>query len=419
MSIKKTLACAGIGIASLAAMEELSVVSDRPSHIYRVGETVIFRITGPAESMANVELSCDGEAVLQTLQVKTPAEVPFALSSPGVLRCTVRVPGQKRKMCAVAFDPEQIQAVLPEPDDFSAFWQQGLTDLAAIPADFKMTLREDVSTPEAEIYELECANVNSSRHYGFLRLPKTSAKLPLLVYVEGAGPGQSLETFQEHCGNVRKFMRHPVAALTIGVHAYKPADSTAAHKEQQAEYLRNLGVRSYWLEGLGKDNRETFLYRAILGGVRMIDEVVKLPAIDASRVAYLGASQGGAFGLYLTALSPHLKAAFCGVPCFGDVGGFLLGRHPTQSSIPELREHWSQMRYFDTVNFARRINVPVFISIGFIDTSCPPASVFPIYNALNGPKLLFNKVINGHGDAPIEYEALTWYWVARHLQLEL
>lgn len=77
------------------------------------------------------------------------------------------------------------------------------------------------------------------------------------------------------------------------------------------------------------------------------------------------------------------------------------------------------MRYFDTVNFAKRINVPVFISIGFIDTSCLAASVFPIYNALNGPKLLFNKVNHGHGDSPIEYEPLTWHWVARHLQLEL
>lgn len=419
MSLKTILTCAGIGIASLAAMGEINVDCDRPSHVYRVGETAIFRIASPAENMVDVELSCDGEAVLQTLQVKTPAEVPFALSMPGVLRCTVQIPGQKRKMCGVAFAPEQIQATLPEPEDFSAFWQQAQADLAAIPADFKMTWRKDVSTPEAEIYELECANVNASRHYGFLRLPKTDAKLPLLVYVEGAGPGQSLETFQIHCGNVQKFMRHPVAALTLGVHAYKPADSNAEHKIQHEEYLQNLGVRRYWLEGLGKDNRETFMYRAILGGVRMIDEVVKLPAIDASRVAYLGASQGGGFGLYLTALSPHIKAAFCGVPCFGDVGGFLLGRHPTQSSIPELREHWSQMRYFDTVNFARRINVPVFISVGFVDTSCLAASVFPIYNALNGPKLLFNKVKNGHGDAPIEYEGLTWCWVAGHLQLEL
>ena len=419
MRLKETLACATIGIATLSAMDDISVTCDRPSHLYRVGETAVFNIAGPDDTAISVEISCDGEAILQTMLVKAPAEVPFGLSSPGVLRCTIKAPGVRRKMCGVAFDPEQIQAVLPEPADFTAFWQASLSSLSAIPADFKMTLRTDVSTDEAAIYELECANVNASRHYGFLRLPKSAEKLPLLVYVEGAGAGQNLETFQIHCQNIKKFMRQPVAALTIGVHAYQPEDNLAKHKEQHSKYLQDLGLRTYWLEGLGKDNQQTFFYRAILGGVRMIDEVVKLPTIDASRVAYLGASQGGGFGLYLTALSPHIKAAFCGVPCFGDVGGFLLGRHPTQSSIPEMRLHYSQMRYFDTVNFARRIKVPVFISIGFIDTSCLAASVFPIYNALNGPKLLFNKVNYGHGDAPVEYEGLTWYWVARHLQLEL
>lgn len=333
MRIKETLLCAAVAVATVSARADISVNCDRPSHIYRVGEKAVFNITGPPTTLINVELSCDGEAILQTLTVTAPADVPFALSAPGILRCTIKAPGMSRKMCGVAFDPEQILATLPEPADFTEFWQKGLLDLASIPADFKMTERTDVSTDEATIYELECANVNNSRHYGFLRLPKVATKLPLLVYVEGAGSGQNLEIFLQHCDNVKKFMRHPVAALTIGVHPYKPEDGHEQHKKQHDNYVQSLEAKSYWLEGLGKENQQTFFYRAILGGVRMIDEVIKLPAIDDNRVAYLGASQGGGFGLYLTALSPHIKAAFCGVPCFGDVGGFLMGRHPTQSML--------------------------------------------------------------------------------------
>ena len=106
------------------------------------------------------------------------------------------------------------------------------------------------------------------------------------------------------------------------------------------------------------------------------------------------------------------------MPDFGDVGGFLAGRHPTDCNAPEFREHWRTLLYFDTSFCARRITCPVFMGVGFVDTACPATEVYSIYNALQGPKFMFNKIENGHGDAPPEYHPMHQTWLARQLAPE-
>jgi len=43
-------------------------------------------------------------------------------------------------------------------------------------------------------------------------------------------------------------------------------------------------------------------------------------------------------------------------------------------------------RYFDTVNCAARIEVPSLVSMGIIDTTCPPAGIFIAFNQIRGYK---------------------------------
>ena len=396
---------------------EIRLECCRPSHLYRTGETVTFSITGPDSKKLTVELSSDGEAILDRREIVVPAKVSFLLSRPGFLRCTVRSKGRKPVMAAVACDPEQVRPVLPEPEDFDEFWKKEFDKLAKTPERFKMNAYGKL--PGATLYELECGNSDGSTVYGFLRMPDAAGKVPLLVYFEGAGCGQNQESFRLHCATADRFLKGPLALLTICTHPFRPGKTTEEHQKRYNAYLKKLGVKSYWLEGLGSKSGNTFFQRMIPGSVRMCNLVSALPEIDPSRIAYLGASQGGQFGLYLTALCPQIRAAFCGVPAFGDCGGFLAGAHTVQSNLPEFKKHVQLLRYFDTVNFARRIKVPVFISAGYIDGTCTPTSVFAIANELGGPKLVFHKIHHGHGDAPPEYEALTWFWIGRHLGLEM
>ena len=56
--------------------------------------------------------------------------------------------------------------------------------------------------------------------------------------------------------------------------------------------------------------------------------------------------------------------------------------------------------YYDTVNFARFVKVPVLMSSGLIDPACPPTTVLSIYNALSCPKQLDLVPLLGHNQGP-------------------
>jgi hypothetical protein len=52
--------------------------------------------------------------------------------------------------------------------------------------------------------------------------------------------------------------------------------------------------------------------------------------------------------------------------------------------------------YFDVVNFARSITCPIIFSVGFIDTTCSPSSVYAAYNTIFSPKMIFDEPAMGH-----------------------
>jgi cephalosporin-C deacetylase-like acetyl esterase len=54
------------------------------------------------------------------------------------------------------------------------------------------------------------------------------------------------------------------------------------------------------------------------------------------------------------------------------------------------------VRYYDGVNFAARAKAPGFFTVGFVDTTCPPTSVYAAYNALPTAKGIFNDLPSGH-----------------------
>ncbi len=407
-------------MVALSCAAGINVTCDRDSHYYHVGEMAEIRITCDKDVPLDVLLTCDGAAVLVrrtiTASESEPYVFSYTLGRPGILRCLVKGKGLEQRLLGMAFDPERIYPTLPEPEDFMDFWNKAFAAMDAIPANFKMTELKDDSTDDNIYYDVECDNVNGTKHYGYLKLPRTDEKVPLLIYVEGAGYGQELATFKEHNANVERFIPGRVATLTIGVHSYKPMPTVAEHRKQHDEYVKQFPSQEYWLENIeARDLTNNFFYRAILGSKRLCDIVSDLPQIDKGHIAYLGVSQGGMFGLYLTALCPQIRAAFCGVPAFCDCGGVNVGQHTPTCQIDELAQYSDFLRYFDAANFARHIKVPVFISAGYIDTTCTPSSVFAAANCLGGQKLVYHKIHHGHTDGPVEYEALYWTYISRFL----
>jgi cephalosporin-C deacetylase len=64
------------------------------------------------------------------------------------------------------------------------------------------------------------------------------------------------------------------------------------------------------------------------------------------------------------------------------------------------------VRYYDAMNFATRTKASGIVTVGFIDTTCPPSSVYAAYNAVPGKKEIFNDPPSDHRVSPKAGEAM-------------
>lgn len=113
--------------------------------------------------------------------------------------------------------------------------------------------------------------------------------------------------------------------------------------------------------------------------------------MDENHIGVTGGSQGGALTLTTAYLNPKVKCAAAFYPAMCDLTGYL---HDQGNAWPYMfrnkklatPERLETVKYYDVVNFARRISVPVFFSFGYNDMVVCPTSVVGAYNSITSPK---------------------------------
>jgi cephalosporin-C deacetylase-like acetyl esterase len=71
-------------------------------------------------------------------------------------------------------------------------------------------------------------------------------------------------------------------------------------------------------------------------------------------------------------------------------------------------------RYYDVVNFARRVTAPGLYSWGFNDETCPPTSMYSAYNVIIAPKRLMLAYDTGHRSTQEQVDDV-YDWLADEL----
>jgi cephalosporin-C deacetylase-like acetyl esterase len=65
-------------------------------------------------------------------------------------------------------------------------------------------------------------------------------------------------------------------------------------------------------------------------------------------------------------------------------------------------------RYLDCMNFATRTKAAgCYFTVGFIDVTCPPTSIYATYNQLTIPKEIYNDIPSGHSHSSAAREGMT------------
>ncbi len=389
------------------AQNNIKFEFDVDSQVYNLGQEAAVTISVyedeelVTEGNLSVRFTNDGrDQVAETqafdLAMDNPVTLKAKLDFPGFLQIVASAVGvddskKVTRTAGLAFAPEKIEVGKPMPDDFDAFWKQGQEEVRKLPLDLEKTKLDLLCTDDYDVFSLSFATVNDRRVYGFLCVPKKGeAPYPTLVNVPGAGPGVGPETWLAKEGFV---------VFTMNVFPYPVSLDAKERQQQYDEYNKKLGQTYCYLDS---NDREKYFFRAVYLGIdRAIDWLANESYVDVNRIGYFGTSQGGASALILGGLNQHFCAILSSVPALCDHGGYEKGRSPGWPRLVDTAKGNDDVKYasqyLDAAYFARRIEVPITVTVGFIDGVCSPSSVYAAYNSIpSAEKRILHEPLLGH-----------------------
>lgn len=383
----------------------VTVTPDHQDWNYKVGETVNFviNVRKSGTLLDNVNVDIEAGPVMypdvkksMTLKDGT-AKWSGKMAKPGFYRvtATAHVGGKDYKgLCTAGFSPEKLRPYCQEPKDFDAFWKKALD--AARNNDLNPTKRllPERCTKDMNVYEVSYVNNNwNSRMFGILSVPVKQGKYPALLRVPGAG-------VRPYSGDTYTAPGKCIV-LEIGVHGIP-----VTMEQNVYDDLHNGALDGYWNFNVAEPDKN-YYKRVVTGAVRGVDFIASLPEWDGKTIGVTGASQGGFLSLAVAALDKRITFlgvvhdAMCDYEAeLHNVGGgwphtiYWDMKSGLDKNLINLKVEGG--RYYDGVNFARRVTQPGWYSFGYNDEVVPPTSSYSTYNIVTAPKTLSVYQMTGH-----------------------
>jgi cephalosporin-C deacetylase len=387
-----------------------AITTDHANAIFKQGETVAFTVRLAADSPlardAEVawSISKDGVPPVQTGKVQLTngtASVTAKLNEPGHLLCrmTATVNGKTvEALAGAAIDPLLIKPSMPVPDDFDAFWSKQKQKLAAMPMNPRLTPVATKTATNVECFDVQLDCAGTAPVSGYYARPQGAKKksLPIILLVQGAGVHSS------SLANAATWCTKGLLAMDINAHGIPNGKPEQFYKDLEQGALKDY-------PHAGRESRETCYFLGMfLRAIRAIDFLTAQPEWDGKTVIVYGSSQGGFQAFAAAGLDGRVTYIAAGVPAGCDHTGAKANRI---SGWPKLVPNGADgkpdervlqaARYFDNVNFAARTRAKgAFVTVGFIDLTCPATSVYAAYNSLPIPKQIYNDIPCGHANSP-------------------
>lgn len=383
----------------------VTVTPDHQDWNYKVGETVNFvinvRKSGTLLDNVNVDIEAGPVMypdVKKSLTLKDgTAKWSGKMAKPGFYRvtATAHVGGKDYKgLCTAGFSPEKLRPYCHEPKDFDAFWKKALDTARNNDLNPTKRLLPERCTKDMNVYEVSYVNNNwNSRMFGILSVPVKPGKYPALLRVPGAG-------VRPYSGDTYTAPGKCIV-LEIGVHGIP-----VTMEQNVYDDLHNGALDGYWNFNVAEPDKN-YYKRVVTGAVRGVDFIASLPEWDGKTIGVTGASQGGFLSLAVAALDKRIT--FLGV-VHDAMCDYEAELHNVGGGWPHTI-YWDMKsgldknlinfkveggRYYDGVNFARRVTQPGWYSFGYNDEVVPPTSSYSTYNIVTAPKTLSVYQMTGH-----------------------
>jgi len=298
------------------------------------------------------------------------------------------------------------QGINPRPGDFDAFWDRSLAEMKALDPQIEMKPAA-FQVPFADCYDLYFTGIGGARVYAKLLRPKNADALhPAVVQFHG---------YSGNCGDWGSKLGYVAAGFTI---ASLDCRGQGGRSEDKGGTVGNT-LNGHIIRGLDGAPEDLLFRKIFLDTAQLAGIVMGLPGVDPARVSAQGGSQGGALTLACAALEPRIYRAAAVFPFLSDYRR-VWEMDQAKDAYAELKayfrnfdplhqredEVFTRLGYIDIQHLAPRIKGEVLMSVGLMDTICPPSTQFAAYNKITSPKSLRIYPDFGHEGLPGNDDAI-------------
>lgn len=275
--------------------------------------------------------------------------------------------------------------------DFDDFWRATLDTELARPLAAQVA-RVDAPLRAIEAYDVSWTGYGGQRVQGWLRLPAhRDGPLPAVVQYRGYSGGRGYP-HAELLYAAAGYAHFVIEARGQGWRTPSLTDATADTDPAAGD------VHTPGLMTSGITSPETYYYRRLyVDALRLLEVAKGDERVDPSRVALTGGSQGGGLTIAVAGLAAmrgiEVAAAMPQVAflCHMERAVGLTDTYPYKEVADHLagwpgrqEQVFRTLSYFDGVNLASYARAPALFSVGLMDQTCPPSTVFAAYNAWGG-----------------------------------
>lgn len=288
------------------------------------------------------------------------------------------------------------QPEIERPPDFDEFWQHTLAEARAQPLNALYT-PVDYGLALVDVFDVSFAGYGGQTVKAWLVLPRVrEGALPCVVEYIGYGGGRGFGF--EHLLWANAGYAHFLMDTRGQGSEWRQGDTPDIPDGANPAYP------GFMTQGIL--NPVTYYYhRVYIDAVRAVEAARAHPAVDATRIAISGASQGGGLSIVAAGLVPDVQAVLPDVPflCHFRRAITLVDKNPYFEITKFLRVHrekaetvYRTLSYFDGVHFAEKIRAKALFSVGLMDMVCPPSTVFAAYNRVPSEKEIKVYPFNEH-----------------------
>lgn len=286
---------------------------------------------------------------------------------------------------------ERLSPPLTAQADMDDYWELTLNQFSNKPLN---ATRIPVETPlsDMEAYKVTYEGFDDTPICGWYLLPRSrrSERIPCVVLYHG------------YTGS-KGYPEDYAAYILMGI-AVLAIDVRGQGGETGNRLDQSYGMTRGWITQ-GILDRDTCYYRAItIDALKALDWVSEQPEVDSLRICASGESQGGGLAMITAALSDKPAIAVAHIPNMCQIDFGVLNSSSALSEVASFVERFPEhldsvlntLSYYDNMNLAHRIRIPLLVTVGLKDPVTMPETIYAAYNRVEAEKAIIAYPFSGH-----------------------